>query len=136
MTTTKTQTLCSHYKTNGEQCQAVALTGERFCYFHTRDRQRPAVIDRAYIARAKRILNNGPANELHNSNAFNRELFNETSASLVHSLDIPVLEDGNAIQITITNLLRAIGAGLIDLRAAGMMLYGLQLAATTLSRIH
>src|SRR4051812_22696714 len=101
MTIPTIQTLCTHYKTNGEQCQAVALTNERFCYFHVRDRQRSAVIDRAYIARAKRIANNGPANELHTSNAFNRELFNETSASLLHSLEIPVLEDGNAIQITV-----------------------------------
>ena len=129
------QRLCSYYKTNGEQCLAVALTNERFCHFHLRDLQRAAVIDRAYAARARRILNNGPANEVHSSHAFTRELFNETSASVVHSLEIPVLEDGNAIVITVTNLLRAIGAGLIDYRAAGLMLYGLQLAATTLDRV-
>src|SRR5947207_415305 len=135
MITPKPQTLCAHYKTNGEQCEAVALTNERFCFFHIRDRQRAAVIDRAYATRARRILNGGPANEVHSSNAFTHELFNETSASLIHSLEIPVLEDGNAIQITVTNLLRAIGAGLIDLRAAGLMLYGLQLASGTLSRV-
>ena len=129
------QTLCAHYKTNGEQCEAVALKDDTFCYFHSRDRQRVAVIERFHRQRVSRLNAGMPANECHKQNAFNSEIFNECSAALLHALELPVLEDAAAIQITVTNIIRMIALQQIDRPSAGLMLYGLQIASGTLPRL-
>src|SRR5437899_4921227 len=49
------QRTCEHIKTNGNICQAVAMAGERFCYFHLRDRQRHLNIVRAHNLRVARF---------------------------------------------------------------------------------
>ena len=129
------QKLCAHYKTNGEQCEAVALKDDDFCYFHSRDRQRLAVIDRYHKERVGRLNIGLPANECHKQNAFNSELFNECSAALLHALELPVLEDAAAIQVTVTNIIRLIALQQIDRASAGLILYGLQIASGTLGRL-
>jgi hypothetical protein len=129
------QKLCAHYKTNGEQCEAVALKDDDFCYFHSRDRQRVAVIERYHKDRIGRLNIGLPANECHKQNAFNSELFNECSAALLHALELPVLEDAAAIQITVTNIIRMIALQQIDRPSAGLILYGLQIASGTLPRL-
>lgn len=127
--------ICLHYKTNGEQCRAFALKEQDFCYFHLRDRQRLAVIDRFQRDRVLRLNAGMPAHECHRQNKFDDKIFNECSAALLHALELPVLEDANAIQITVTNIVRLIALQQIDRPSAGLILYGLQIASGTLSRI-
>jgi len=43
---------------------------------------------------------------------------------------MPVLEDRTAIQIVLSDVLRALGANLLDTKRAGLLLYGLQIAAS------
>jgi hypothetical protein len=132
---TATHRLCAHIKTNGEQCEAIALKSESFCYFHSRDRQRVLVIERFQRERVSRLNAGMPANECHRQNSFNNDLFNECSAALLHALELPVLEDAAAIQVTVTNIIRMIALQQIDRASAGLILYGLQIASGTLGRL-
>jgi hypothetical protein len=54
---------------------------------------------------------------------------------IMRSLDIPALDDASAIQVAITNTIRAVMYGHISDRKAGLALYGLQLAAMNLPKI-
>src|SRR5579884_361572 len=47
-------------------------------------------------------------------------------------LSIPLLEDANSVQLAISKVVRAILAGKLDPRTAGLALYGLQTAAINL----
>jgi hypothetical protein len=84
---------------SGRQCEAYALKGENFCYFHGR-------LHRA----AKKPVN------------------------IMDSIEIPVLEDRCAIQLAITQTLRAIVNNTIDRHRASLLLYGLQLALQSVDR--
>jgi len=55
-------------------------------------------------------------------------------ANAVGSIEIPVLEDRCAIQVTITQILRAIANNTIDRPRASLLLYGLQLALQSVDR--
>ena len=50
-------------------------------------------------------------------------------ARLRAPLEIPILEDAESIQLAIGDVLNALLAGQIDLKTAGLVLYGLQTAA-------
>jgi hypothetical protein len=50
------------------------------------------------------------------------------------SIDIPVLEDRCAIQLSIAQVLRALVNSTIDQRRAALLLYGLQLASQNVDR--
>ncbi len=54
--------------------------------------------------------------------------------SLIDSLDIPLLEDRCAVQLTITRVLRALVNKTIDRHSASTLLYGLQLALQSVDR--
>ncbi len=58
----------------------------------------------------------------------------QKSASAMDSIEIPVLEDRCAIQVTITQVLRAIVNNTIDRPRASLLLYGLQLALQSVDR--
>ena len=49
-----------------------------------------------------------------------------------HSLELPVLEDANSIQMTITQVMRLVLSQTITLKEAGILFYGLQIAAANL----
>jgi hypothetical protein len=55
-------------------------------------------------------------------------------ANAAGSIEIPVLEDRCAIQVTITQILRAIANNSIDRPRASLLLYGLQLALQSVDR--
>ena len=98
---------CQHLKVNGTQCGSPALRRNRFCYFHKRhhDEQIVLNLDRAKQARRGRI-----------------------------TLDLPVLEDANSIQIALMQVMRLILTGQLDAKTAGLLLYALQTASANLPR--
>jgi hypothetical protein len=103
--------LCLHIKTNGERCGSPALRGETHCYFHHQQRRRiarpqPAAPDPAQS-------DNGP----------------------IPGLEIPVLEDANAIQVALMEIISAIVDGRLTNRRAGLLLYALQIACINLPRV-
>ena len=93
---------CDHLKEDGVYCDSPALRGQNFCYFHLDIRAR-----RMQAAQARR---RGEACRLH----------------------FPVLEDMHAVQVSLTLVLDALADDRIDHKRAGLMLYTLQLASTSL----
>jgi hypothetical protein len=53
-----------------------------------------------------------------------------------YSLDIPPLEDGDAVQLALTDLARAVADSRIDLKPAAVLAYILQTASANLKRVN
>jgi len=99
---------CHHIKTNGYKCEASALRGQPFCYFHTLSRTR------------EQRLANQPA------------LPPPEPAITPVALELPLLEDANAVQIAVSLVVSALAGNRIEPRRAGVLIYALQLASTNL----
>lgn len=95
---------CQHIKVNGTQCECPALRRNKFCYFHKRHHD-------------ERIQLNADRARRRNS-----------------TIDLPVLEDANSIQVSLMQIMRLIVAGQIDTKTAGLLLYALQIASVNLPR--
>ncbi len=100
---------CQHLKVNGTQCGSPALRRNRFCYFHKLHHEERVELnlDRLKTARRSRPV----------------------------TIDLPVLEDANSIQVSLMQIMRLIVAGQIDHRSAGLLLYALQTASAVLPRL-
>ena len=94
--------LCRHIRVNGKRCRGVATTGRDYCYYHLDDLGR-----RLKMARAR-------------------------ARGQPWRLDLPPLEDLYAVQVSLTQVIAAMAEGHIDRSLGGVMLYGLQQAATNL----
>ena len=87
---------CSHIKEDGVSCGSPALKDRKYCRYHLRDRGRR-------LRRARALRDNMP-----------------------YRLDLPALEDLAAVQVALSEIVQALGAGQLDPRAAGKMLYAIQ----------
>ncbi|HZU09963.1 MAG TPA: hypothetical protein VFA02_08655 [Pseudacidobacterium sp.] len=92
---------CRHIFTGGNKCGSPALKGDDFCYYHSNTRKRRK-----------------PGSESYNAIA--REDY---------PLNLPVLDDPEAIQLAISDVVIALAAGVLDQRRAHSLLYGLQIAS-------
>jgi hypothetical protein len=90
---------CQHLKINGTQCGSPALRRNRFCFFHKPFQQEQIKL---------------------NSDGKRR-----SRANFV----LPILEDANAIQVSLMQIMRLLASGQIDPKTAGLP-YALQTAAT------
>jgi hypothetical protein len=99
---------CQHLKVNGTQCGSPALRRNRFCYFHKLHHEENLELagDRAKGDRRRRA-----------------------------SITLPVLEDANAVQVTLMQIMRLIITGQIDSKSAGLLLYALQTASANLPQL-
>lgn len=95
---------CQHIKVNGTQCGSPALKRSKFCFFHKKWHEQRIALNANRARRARA------------------------------SIDLPVLEDANSIQISLMQVMRLIVAGQIDPKTAGLMLYALQTASNNLGR--
>jgi len=93
---------CRHIKPDGAKCNAAALTGKPYCYFH---------------------------NSLHLLKVRKR-----SPSKKKQLLNLPTLEDGASIQIALTQILSGIGSDSLEPRRAGLLLYGLQIAAQNVQK--
>ena len=93
---TKLVTLCHHIRENGFYCGRPALSARQYCYQHLRLRGQQMRIARAIAKRQ------------------------------YYRLDLPALETLDEVQAALTHVTRALGAGLLDSRRAGQLLYSLQ----------
>jgi len=93
---------CRHIFTSGKKCQSPALKDQDFCYFHSNTRKRPARKDEAYEPYIP------PQDTAHN---------------------LPPLEDADAIQLALSDVVLALAANRIDPRRARILIYGLQVAS-------
>lgn len=98
-------TRCQHIKVNGTQCGSPSLKSHRLCFFHNRWREAHIDFTRS----------GDPVEE-------------------ITSLDLPVLEDANSVQVAIMQVLRLILAKQLEPKIAGLLLYGLQTASLNLKQ--
>ena len=110
---------CNHVRTSGTLCGSPSLKGCHYCYFHQRDRQRQ---DNLRQARTVKLSTKTPGRD-------------DMDAEILESLALPVLEDANAIQVAMTTVLRAFASNHIRPRRAGILVYGLAVAASNLPRL-
>src|ERR1035438_5656587 len=96
---------CQHIKVNGTLCGSPALRRNRFCYFHKLHHEERIVLNTDRARRRRNV-----------------------------TIDLPVLEDANSIQVSLMQIIRLIVAGQIDGKAAGLLLYALQTASSNLAR--
>ncbi len=99
---------CQHLKVNGTQCGSPALRRNRFCYFHKlhHDENLQITGDRAKGDRRRKA-----------------------------SITLPVLEDADAVQVSLMQVMRLIITGQIDAKSAGLLLFALQTASSNLPRL-
>src|SRR6266550_1510067 len=95
---------CQHVKVNGVQCGSPSLKNRKLCHFHQRWQQ-------------GRIQLN--ANQARRSR---------------YSLDLPILEDANSIQVALMQGMRLLLTNQVDHRTAALLFYALQTASSSLSR--
>ncbi|WP_158747965.1 hypothetical protein [Acidobacterium sp. S8] len=103
---------CQHVRPSGRKCEAIAIRGHRFCYFHLQTRR-----SQSTITPAEAVANGATA-----------------PAPAATTLTLPMLEDRSAIQLVITDILRALAANQIDTKRASLLLYGLQIASANCSK--
>ena len=96
---------CQHIKVNGIQYGSPALRSDRFCYFHKRWHEHHIT-----IAEAK-------------------------SLKVRPSIDVPVLEDANSIQVALMQVIQLLLSGEIEHRTAALALYGLQTASINVKHV-
>jgi hypothetical protein len=99
---------CQHIKANGAQCGSPSLRRRHYCYFHE---------------------------GMHNERQRIIEQF-EQDKSAERTFDVPILEDGNSIQIALMKIIQLLGAGRIDRKSATVMIYALQTAVSNLKNVN
>jgi len=95
---------CQHVKVNGVQCGSPALKNRKLCHFHQRWQQGCIQLN---------------ANQARRSR---------------YSLDLPILEDANSIQVALMQGMRLLLTNQVDHRTAALLFYALQTASSNLSR--
>jgi hypothetical protein len=113
-------TICRHIKTNGERCGSPALTNHAFCYFHRNLAQRhpkpapeiPTIIHPL-----------DPTREPH-------------LAATQPILNLPPLEDRESIQLAASMIVGALASNSLDIKRAGILLYGLQVASANARKLN
>ncbi len=90
---------CRHIFTGGKKCQSPALKDQDFCFFHSNTRTRLLPKDERYIPSQDTVLSLSP------------------------------LEDADAIQLALSDVVLALAANRIDSRRARILIYGLQVAS-------
>jgi hypothetical protein len=96
---------CQHLKINGTQCGSPALRRNRFCYFHKLHHEERIELNTDRARRSRRV-----------------------------TIELPVLEDANSIQVSLMQIMRLIIGGQIEGKTAGLLLYALQTASANLPR--
>jgi len=96
---------CQHIKADGKLCEGAAMRGKRLCYFHHRWQQKHIVIGSRRAQEVRRLL------------------------------DLPLLEDANAVQMALTQVIGLVLRNQIDHKSAGLALYGLQTASANLKQV-
>ena len=95
---------CQHIKVNGVQCGSPALKNRKLCHFHQRWQQGRIQLNANHARRSR------------------------------YSLDLPILEDANSIQVALMQGMRLLLTNQVDHKTAALLFYALQTASSNLSR--
>ena len=127
--------LCGHARTNGRLCESPALHAKRYCYYHQRDHDRRIRIEQNLEYR-RGCIASGKTHELHCLLPDGKTAYDDNSAELFHDLQPSIFEDGDAIQVELSTLYRAISTRQLDAQTARLLLYNLQIASNNLRNAH
>lgn len=119
---------CQHVKADGQFCKAKPIKGQGLCYFHSRDRERVKALNMSLDSR-RHTYANVPTTDYRFEPVVG---FDDGSAALLQSQQLPLLEDAASIQVALTSVLRALATQQISAKRGALMLYGLQVAASNL----
>jgi hypothetical protein len=108
---------CSFVRAGGVLCQAVAMTGSRYCYFHSKAEQRRRISRDVLDARRAAISDH--KTEQTGSRAA-RE-WDDLSAHLFKSLDLPPVEDAASYAVAMHALQCAVATQQISYRSGALL---------------
>jgi hypothetical protein len=151
---------CRHVRTDSDRCHAAAIKGGHWCYFHARlhdqhtKREAQEHARRSSEASRKPRLANGtfaPPGESPKSiidqGIYPVEAGDHREPATLHShrsayaetaslpLQLPDVEDSASIQLALIEVIHALAADQLDPRRAGLLLYGLQVAAANAKNV-
>ena len=112
---------CQHIKINGTQCGCPALRRHKLCYFHKRHHEERVQLNLDRLKNDRAKDDRTKADRAKNAR---RRV----------TIELPVLEDANSIQVSLMQIMRLIITGELDSKTAGLLLYALQTASANLSR--
>jgi hypothetical protein len=98
---------CRHIRTTGRRCGSPSLRNEHFCYFHQTTRRPPDQAEARAIA---------------------------AGYPIEPKLHFESFEDRPSVQLCLLEVMNRIASGAIEKKLAGILLYGLQIAANNLPR--
>jgi hypothetical protein len=156
---------CRHVRTDSDRCHAAAIKGGHWCYFHARLRDQHTKREaqdharRSSEASRKPRLANGtfapPPDETPEStpeNIIDQGIYpvkagDHREPATLHShgsayagtaslaLQLPDVEDSASIQLALIEVIHALAADQLNPRRAGLLLYGLQVAAANAKNV-
>jgi len=100
---------CQYIKVNGTQCGSPAMRRNRFCFFYKRWHEQ-----RVVLGSPNKVARKRPSKP---------------------ALDLPVLEDADAVQVSLMQVMRLLLSGQIEHKTASLLLYGLQTASANLRQV-
>ena len=132
---------CRYVRPSGGTCNAAALTGSHWCYFHARLQQRQIIRHNQRRPDGRFAALPAPLPESHAIATVDYGTFPVAApaeASAVHfaSLDFSSLEDAVSIQFAIVDVAQALAANRIEAKRAGLLLYALQVASANVKNMH
>src|SRR5579859_3242306 len=120
---------CQKIKSNGTLCQAYAMNGSDYCYFHNRMQQRHDNWSRALGQRRYDVANfNGHHRMKPVPGAEGKLWFDDLAAEVLETLQLPDLEDKASIQIALNSIMRGVLTQLVTPAQARVLLYMVQLS--------
>jgi hypothetical protein len=152
---------CRHVLPSSDRCNAAAIKGGHWCYYHARlhfqqtQRQAQQSARRSREARSKPRLTDGtfaPPKEIIDQESSpvgscpvgsteparhpeQREAPEHYSAETI-PLELPAVEDSASIQLALIQVLQALASSQLDPRRAGLLLCGLQVASANAKNVH
>jgi hypothetical protein len=130
---------CRHIRVDGTKCRSAALRSQAWCYYHDdvyrRHSARFAQMQEQFAAKQDKsvTLTSPPSTESYDYGYIPAAVEQISpalqSAPTPEPLELPDIEDISSIQLAISRIVQAIAANTLDLKRAGILLYGLQIAA-------
>ena len=117
---------CRHIRVNGTKCKAAALRSHAWCYFHQGIYRSRATNPQPRTFSQPETVDYGclPVTTPPKTVTEKPDL----------PIELPLIEDLSSIQLAISRILLALAANTIHPKRAGLLLYGLQIAAQNLPK--
>ncbi|MBI2682307.1 MAG: hypothetical protein HYX26_03680 [Acidobacteriales bacterium] len=119
---------CSSIKATGLKCRGLALTGNQYCYFHSRAAQRRQLVLRMLDARHHHLFNQDDRKPIARD-------FDDFTSKLITSLDLPEVEDMTTLNVHINAITAAFRTQQISAQAAGILLRACRLQASIMDTL-